>query len=722
MGKTTLVRKVCEDERVKKHFECRAWVTVSQLMKHRKVLKTMLKQLKMEDPQQLEKKSEKKQLVTGENVDYLTSAMRDYLQQKRYLIVLDDIWTEAAWNTIKIAFPENACHSSIIVTTRHTTVASFCAMREENVYPLDPMHREESWNLFCKKTFGAEFGNGCPPDLEEISKSMLDVCGGLPLAIVAVAGMLSTKRKTLLEWQQVQRSLRTELEANKNLEPMKKILWLSYDDLPYHLKPCFLYFGIFPVDYTIKRSKITRLWIAEGFVKPVANESLDEMAGRYLNELVQRNLVQAVKVDCFGRVHRCRVHDMMYELVLQKCREQNLYSTIWSQDQSSGMDDSRLRRLVVYNGQIRSGSSSNFSHLRSLLLLGPNELPADQLPGFRYMKVLHLKKVPLPSFPLEILQLFHLTYLHLRKTSIKELPKDIWKLQNLQTLDLKRTPVSSLPKEIVRLKKLRHILVYEQIYLGVDIPGKMGCLTSLHKLGHVNITGGSDQLKELSKLSQLKRLCITKLGQNDGDALCDSIRTMSELESIYLYPGGDEELLNVESLPIASPFLRSINLRGRLDKLPESIVWCKSLEKLRLNFSGLEDDPFYILQHLPSLVELNMHNDAHNGEELRARNGGFLKLRKLQIHNFSRLRLMVIEQGAMPNLDYLEFLSCKKLEKVPIGIDHLINLKELYLGLVSEECMDKIRRNEGEDWDKVKHIPRIHQIYNEGGRYYHEEI
>jgi disease resistance protein RPM1 len=70
-------------------------------------------------------------------------------------------------------------------------------------------------------------------------------CEGLPLAIVAIGGLLSTKEKVPLEWQKLLDGLSYELECNPHLTSVTKILTLSYYDLPYYLKSYFLYFGFF---------------------------------------------------------------------------------------------------------------------------------------------------------------------------------------------------------------------------------------------------------------------------------------------------------------------------------------------------------------------------------------------------------------------------------------------------------------------------------------------
>ncbi|KAL7218014.1 hypothetical protein ACSBR2_011279 [Camellia fascicularis] len=137
--------------------------------------------------------------------------------------------------------------SRVVLTTRNAELASFSSKEYHgNVYNLQPLPSKESWTLFCRKTF---MENSCPSHLEGLSKAILNRCEGLPLAIVAISGLLSTKDKSSVdEWDKIYRSLGAKLQGNDKLLSMNKILSLSYIDLPYYLKFCFLYLSVFPED------------------------------------------------------------------------------------------------------------------------------------------------------------------------------------------------------------------------------------------------------------------------------------------------------------------------------------------------------------------------------------------------------------------------------------------------------------------------------------------
>lgn len=124
-----------------------------------------------------------------------------------------------------------------------------------------PLSEEESWKLLCMKTFE---GNICPPTLEEFSKCILRKCEGLPLAIVAISGVLASKDTHRVdEWDLVRRSLHAEIDSNDRLQKINKVLSLSFDDLPYYLKSCFQHLSVFPQGHEILPKSLTRLWVAE---------------------------------------------------------------------------------------------------------------------------------------------------------------------------------------------------------------------------------------------------------------------------------------------------------------------------------------------------------------------------------------------------------------------------------------------------------------------------
>lgn len=137
---------------------------------------------------------------------------------------------------------------------------------------------------------------------------MLQHCAGLPLVISLFAGILAFKN-TVYELDAVENKASEFIRRGTDLEKKYKgkklggaswVLALSYDDLPYGLKLCFLYLGHFPAGYEIPVKNLTQLWMAEGFIslqsqEPNSMHMLEDVSYSCLRELVGRCMVRVGK-------------------------------------------------------------------------------------------------------------------------------------------------------------------------------------------------------------------------------------------------------------------------------------------------------------------------------------------------------------------------------------------------------------------------------------------
>ncbi|KAF8394133.1 hypothetical protein HHK36_020339 [Tetracentron sinense] len=701
-GKTSLVKKVYDHQRVIEHFQHHVWINVSQSFKTKELIKDMIKQLYGEIKEPVP------QGVDTMDEDSLKTTVSVFLQQKRYVVILDDIWSIHAWDAVKYILPDNNCSSWIMVTTRSYDIASFCKGLYGHAYNLEPLASEDSWTLFCKKAFGE---NSCPPELLGFSKNILKRCGGLPLAIVAICSFLSTKEKTMIEWEIVHRSLGSLVQSNDKLENMKEILLLSYNDLPYYLKPCLLYLGLFPEDYLIESSRLIKLWTAEGFVSEKEGLTVEEVAESHLHELINRSLIQVAKTNWEGRVKRCQVHDFIREIILSKLRDQNCGAIATKQHTKLPQ---KVRWLSIHNSVENVTENKSFYHLRSLFIFGVDTIPKSYVHSFissiRLLRVLDLRDAPLEKLPNEIVNLFYLRYLSLRRTKIKNLPKMMGKLQNLETLDLKATSVCKLPSKLFKLQQLRHLIVYKvkvesysQFSYGFD--GRVGIrrLVNLQELFYIDVSvhQGGLVVRELGELIQLRRLGVMEMRKEYGVELCSSVEKMRNLRFLEV-TSQIGEVLDLQSLSSPPMLLQRLVLTGDLEKFPNWISSLFNLKKLYLGNCGLCDDPLGALQALPNLVELTL-NETCDGEELCFKGGGFPTLKVLWFGNFKRLKLVRVEEGALPHLEVLNIIACKMLEKVPLGIECLANLKFLDFSHMPKEFAVALNpiKSDGGDWMRV---------------------
>jgi disease resistance protein RPM1 len=159
--------------------------------------------------------------------------------KKMYFVVLDDLWSIDAWNWINdIAFTKNNNRGSrILVKTRDAGLAERCPS-EPLIYHLEPLQIDDAVHLLLRKTSKGQVRE-TSENMNNIVTKLVKKCGCLPLAILIVGGILATKK--IAEWGKFYEELPSELESNPSLEAMRRIVTLSYDHLPSHLKPCFLY-------------------------------------------------------------------------------------------------------------------------------------------------------------------------------------------------------------------------------------------------------------------------------------------------------------------------------------------------------------------------------------------------------------------------------------------------------------------------------------------------
>ncbi|GMY32588.1 disease resistance protein RPM1-like [Fagus crenata] len=707
LGKTTLVKKVYENDKVATHFDSRAWITVSQSYKTEELLRDMIKQF-----YKATKESIPRDIDTMKETQ-LMEQMRLHLHEHRYVIVFDDIWKKEFWEHIQLALPNNEKGSRILITSRNEEIAP-----SNYMYKLPFLPFEKALELFYKKVFQRE-GGQCPPDFVELSHDIVERCGGLPLAIVAIGGLLSTKDKVLSGWHKLHKSLSSKLKSNPKLTDITKILSFSYQDLPYNLKACFLYFGMFPEDYIVSCARLIRLWIAEGFVKEEEGITLEEVAQDYLSQLIHRSLVQVEWVDFRGKTRSCRVHDMMREVILSRSEELSFCHVSIN---NSLIFDGIGWHLSIQNNVNPHLESFTRPQTRSILILGIDEVPNSFLTtcfaNFKLMKTMDFEGAPIDYIPEEVGNLFHLKYLSLRDTKVEKLPKSIGKLKNLETLDLKRSRVSKLPVEISGLSKLRYLAAYLEdndieyninFRGGVKIHNGIRCLQSLEKLSKIE-ANNTALITELGSLGQLRKLEISILKRECRIALCTTLEKMSNLLSLEICATSEEEFLELQLMSSPSPLLQALCLLGRLEKFPEWIPKLKSIVTIFLIFSRLKDDPFKVLQALPNLMDLWLH-DGYEGEQLHIEGGGFQKLKSLGLRNLRGLNRLIIDEGSLPLLERLVIGPGPLLKEVPSGIHHLKSLKHLQFYDMPRELVLSLQPDEGPDFWKVKHIPSVIFLY-----------
>ncbi|PNX92329.1 NBS-containing resistance-like protein, partial [Trifolium pratense] len=729
LGKTTLAKLVFDSQKVSAHFDCRACVTVSQSYTVRGLLINMMDQFfrGTDDPlpQMLHKMDDKSLIIE----------VRQYLQHKRFLILFDDVWQEDFSDQIEFSMPNNNKGSRIIVTTRMMHVAEFFKKSFlVHVHKLQLLPPNKAWELFCKKAFRFELGGHCPPDLEAESKEIVQKCKQLPLAIVAIGGLLSTKSKTMIEWQKVSQNLSLELGRNAHLTSLTKILSLSYDGLPYYLKPCILYFGLYPEDCVINHRRLTRQWIAEGFVKLEERRTPEQVAEEYLSELIQRSLVQVSNVGFEGKVQTCQVHDLLREVMIRKIKDLSFCHCV--REGSESIMVGKTRRLSIATNPYNVLKRAKNSQFRAIHVFEKD----GSLENFicmlcsrsRILKVLDIQGTSLNHIPKNLGNLFHLRYINLRNTKVKTLPKSVGELQNLETLDLRETLVHEIPSEINKLRKLRHLLAFHRNYeerysalgctTGVLVEKGIQNLTSLQNIYYVEVDhGGVDLIEEMKMLKQLRKLGLKHVRREHGNAISAAVVEMQHLESLNITAMVEDEIIDLNFVSIP-PKLQRLHLQARLEKLPDWIPKFESLVQIMLALSKLKDDPMQSLKNLPNLLKLSLWQNAYDGEILHFENGGFQKLKELILSHLNGVNSILIEKGALLSLEKLKMEKIPQLKEVPSGIKPMDKLKVIDLVDMPDEFVKSIDPDKGHNHWIIKHVPIVFSRQWLGPKFYDYEI
>ncbi|KAG6775102.1 hypothetical protein POTOM_018528 [Populus tomentosa] len=459
--------------------------------------------------------------------------------------------------------------SRILATTRNEDVANFSRGSSlVHVYHIEPLPQKEAWELFCNKAFRFEFKGQCPKDLEGLSQDIVRRCGGLPLTIVAVSGLLATKEKSILEWKKVLSGLGgSAMVSDPYIDSVTNILSLSYGDLPYHLKSCFLYFGMFPEDFSIKRRRIIQLWVANGLLEEQPGMTLEEVGQEYFFELICRSLVQVDEVGVKGLPKTCRVHDMV-----------------------------RIaRHLSISNRGSNPPKSSTRSQTRSFMVFDkamPQKATVQvTFAKFKLLTSLDFEDCPIDHLPNELGNLLHLRYLNLRNTDVEELPRSIGKLHNLESLDLRFSLVEELPVEISDFPKLKHLLAHGGYATGLKIKGSFKHLEFLQTLFTIKVEDDVSFLNEgLQVLTKTRKFGICNLKREQGGYLCTVLEKMTSLQSLLVYAVNHQvEILDLESEFSPPIQLQSLWLGGQLDRLPNWISKLHNLSKLILSLDSLNE-------------------------------------------------------------------------------------------------------------------------------------
>ncbi|KAF7033039.1 hypothetical protein CFC21_044164 [Triticum aestivum] len=598
LGKTTLAKAAYD--KIKVQFDCGAFVSVSQNPDIKKILKDILFELD----------NNKYTKIYDEVRDetHLIDEIIRFLNDKRYLIVIDDIWDKKVWEIIKCAFFKKSIGSRLITTTRIVSVSKACCSSIDDIYKMRVLSNDVARRLFNKRVFSHE--KECPHELVQVSEDILKKCGGIPLAIITIASLLASNCQIKMkdQWYILLNSIGRGLTEDPDVEEMKKILLFSYYDLPSHLKPCLLYLSIFPEDHKIMRDELIWRWIAEGFICSEKQEtSLYELGDCYFNELINRNMVQPVDIDEDGRAEACHVHDMVLDIICSLSSEENFVTILDGTKRKLPNPQRKVRRLSIHKSNTDVLATTSIAQARSVTVFG-NDI-VQQMPlisSSKGLRVLALEGCTISDIG-HMDNLLHLRYLGLRGTWVEEFLVDIGKLHFLQTLDLRGTKnIRELPSSIVWLRNLMCLYIDE----AMNMPCGIANLTSLEVLKELRLVDDNLVIvKEMFHLIKLKVLEIgwycSRLDESMGKTLAKSLSNLHRLESLRINAHGRIYFLQEGWIP--PPQLRKLvfYIYGSVafDTLPSFIspTLLPLLSYLVITVYELQPEDIQLLGMLPNL-------------------------------------------------------------------------------------------------------------------------
>ncbi|KAF7092509.1 hypothetical protein CFC21_094985 [Triticum aestivum] len=599
VGKTTLASLVYEE--IGNKFQSRAFVSLTPTPNMKEVLTSTLRQVGVEPLAGAEARTEEDIIHTISN----------FLEDKRYLVIIDDIWHRGEWEIISKSFPQNTLGSRIVTTSRIDPIPGDDL--DNNKFYINMNPRWDFFNgrwlyrpdRFLYATDEEDVAARMKPDMVgegfDCDHPIVRMCGGVPLALLCMFSAMAMVRQQQeqlgvhVKVRDVQDMIEKQVKQSgiqntPGYEPLVQSLQLGYDDLPHHmLKTCLLYCSVYPENYPIHMNDLVMRWVAEGFTysEDVAKDYLKELDNRgfmlrthdvayRMNPMIRNFLRGKSREDNFitcssdiTLAYACRIHRLCVDNDLVDDGAVEVVDTLLE------LDWSQIRSLVVFEGAKRYVPFEKLERVRVL------DLQYHQHPllesrwdplldvGFKALGNQHSKDI------CGLLSVRHL--FGLQGTKISEIPPEIARLQHLETLQVRSTWITELPCEIGDLQQLKTLDLSYNDRLR-ELPREIGNLQNLENL-NLQYTKLTELPRQTWKLKHLKTLeagytRITRLPSEIGD--------LHHLETLDLRHNWGLTQLPREMWKLQN--LKRLLLSGTgVVKIPREIGGLKKLEILKLD-------------------------------------------------------------------------------------------------------------------------------------------
>ncbi|KAM3411316.1 hypothetical protein ACQJBY_003134 [Aegilops geniculata] len=674
LGKTTLTQLVYNDTRIKEHFQLRVWLCVSENFDHMKLTRETIESVN----------SGVSSVTT--NMNLLQEDLSKKLTDKRFLLVLDDVWNEdpEKWYTYHRALVTGGKGSRIVVTTRNKNVG--IVMGGMAPYYLNQLSDDDCWYLFRSYAFvdGKSIED---PNLVRIGMEIVKKLKGLPLAAKAIGSLLYSK-DTEDDWENVLRSEIWELPSDKN--NILPALRLSYNHLPPVLKRCFAFCSVFHKDYVFEKDRLVQIWMALGFIQPQQRRRIEETGSSYFDELLSRSFFQYHKG---GYVMHDAMHDLAQSVSIDECLRLD--------DLPNSSNPARSARHLSFSCENRSETSFEaflgFKRARTLLLLSGYKsttrfIPSDLFLKLRYLHVLDLNRRDITELPDSIGSLKMLRYLNLSGTGIAMLPSSIGRLFSLQILKLKNChELGCLPQSITNLVNLRWLEARAELVTEISGIGNLTCLQQLDEF--VVRTDKGYKISELKTMKGIRgHICIKNIesvasAEEASQAFLSEKTFINILDLVW----SDNRNLPSEEVNSDKEILEVLQPHHELKELTVKAFagssfpnWLSSLSHLQtIHLSDctkcsilpalgeLPQLKYLDIGGFPAIIQINQEFSGTN--EVK----GFPALKELLFEDMTSLEkwASVTDGEFLPSLTELAVMDCPQVTEFPLLPSTLVKLK-----------------------------------------------
>nr|CAD1828958.1 unnamed protein product [Ananas comosus var. bracteatus] len=620
-----------------------------------------------------------------DNSDAVATCLVRIFSQKRFLLVLDDVWNEDQnkWKELNVVFKDSKKGSKVLVTTRSEKVAEI--MKTVEPHRVKGLSYNDCWTLFKRRAFKEGEENDYP-SLVAIGKQIVKKCGGVPLAANALGSMMRFKSRTEDAWSAIRDNEIWSLKEEKTILPSLK---LSYIQMPSALKQCFVYCSIFPKGYEIGKDDLIRQWIALGFISShETRTSMEHIGDEYFKDLLWMSFLQDVKQN-YRKVTTCRMHDLVHDLAQSVAREE--VAVIVGEESTripegcryASIDSSSMPQIptTVVRRLRALQFSVLFSRMVTLIIMSPQNLHdlnlsylkslvalPECIGSLQNLRILDLSNCfSLESLPSSLCDLKNLHDLNLScLKSLVALPESIGSLQNLRILNVSECcSLQSLPSSSSDLQHLEKLDISGCGKL-CELPKMIQKLTKLRVLLNNNCSELKGMPQGIGKLVSLQELSVFVIGKQDRVEHCASI---SELEHLKLV--GELRIKGLENVtsPVDAKAANLIEKNLRSLKLEWNVLSAEEgMDSTVLPAEEIET----VLENLQphqKLVELNIR--GYGGRKFPS---WMMNRIGLCLPNLDEIRLDNIPVcSSLPPLGQLPFLTKLQIGDMPaitnLGVD-----------------------------------------------------